>query len=75
MPTATEPAPAPDAPARGLLSAKASAIIIVLASIATLVIVLEMLRSTDDEPAPAQSVPAQPNTVPPRVAASAEPTT
>ena len=75
MPTATEPAPAPDAPARGLLSAKASAIIIVLASIATLVIVLEMLHSADDEPAPVQSVPAQPNTVPPRVAVSAEPTT
>ncbi|MCH9642269.1 MAG: hypothetical protein K0U71_11310 [Actinomycetia bacterium] len=75
MSTATEPAPAPDAPERGLLSAKVSAIIIVLAAIATLVIVLEMLRSTDDEPAPVQSVPAQPNTVPSRVAASANPTT
>ncbi|HEY9264110.1 MAG TPA: hypothetical protein VIQ11_05855, partial [Mycobacterium sp.] len=75
MPTATEPAPAGDAPPRGLLSAKASAISIVLASIATLAIVFTMLRSPDSEPQQTQSIPAQPNTVSQWVAAPAEPTT
>lgn len=75
MPTATEPAPAGDAPPRGLLSAKASAISIVLASIATLAIVFTMLRSPDSEPPQVQSIPAQPNTVSQWVAAPAEPTT
>jgi len=75
MPTATEPAPTHDAPPRGLLSAKASAISIVLASIATLVIVFTMLQSPDDENPQMQSVPAQPNTVSQWVAAPAEPTT
>ncbi|MGZ8803263.1 MAG: hypothetical protein ACXWZL_11815 [Mycobacterium sp.] len=75
MPTATEPAPTHDVPARGLLSAKASAISIVVASIATLVVVFGMLNSPDDEPAQMQSVPAQPNTVSQWVAAPAKPTT
>lgn len=75
MPTATEPAPTTDVPARGLLSAKASAISIVLASIATLVIVFGMLQSPDDEPAQMQSIPAQPNSVSQWVAAPAKPTT
>ncbi len=75
MPTATEPAPTPDAPSRGLLSAKASAISIVVASIATLALVYTMLNSPDDEPAQMQSIPAQPNTASPWVAAPVVPTT
>ena len=75
MPTATEPAPTPDAPSRGLLSAKASAISIVVASIATLAVVYIMLHSPDGEPAQMQSIPAQPNTASPWVAAPVAPTT
>lgn len=75
MPTATEPAPLPEAPVRSLLSARASAITIVLASIATLAIVFGMLQSGGEEPAQMQSVPAQPHTASPRVAAPAKPTT
>ena len=75
MPTQTEPAPPRDAPVRGLLRAKASAISIVLASIATLGIVFAMLHSADEEPAQMQSVPAQPNSVPKQVAAPVKPTT
>lgn len=74
MPTATEPAPKPDAPARGLLSAKASAISILVASIATLAVVYTMLQPPDGEPAQMQSIPAQPNTASPWVAAPAAPT-
>lgn len=74
MPTTPEPAPTRGARARSLLSAKASAISIVLASIATLAIVFGMLQSADDEPAQIQSVPAQPNTVSRSVAAPAKPT-
>ena len=76
MPTATEPAPTHEVPARGLLSAKASAISIVVASIATLAVVFTMLQSpNDNEPAQMQSIPAQPNTASQWVAAPAEPTT
>lgn len=74
MPTATESALAQEAPVRSLLGAKVSAISIVLASIATLVVVVGMLRSADDEPVQTQSVPAQPNSVSQRVAAPAKPT-
>ncbi len=75
MPTATEPAPTTDVPARGLLSSKASAISIVMASIATLVIVFGMLHTPDDDPGQMQSIPAQPNTVSQWVAAPAKPST
>ena len=75
MPTQTEPAPPHDAPVRGLLRGKASAISIVLASIATRGIVFAMLHSADEEPAQMQSVPAQPNSVPKQVAAPVKPTT
>ena len=75
MPTQTEPAPPHDAPVRGLLRGKASAISIVLASIATLGIVFGMLHSADEEPAQKQSLPAQPNTVTNQVAAPPTPTT
>lgn len=75
MPTQTEPAPPLDAPARGVLKAKGSAISIVLASIATLGIVFGMLHSADEEPARPQSLPAQPNTAPKQVVAPAKPTT
>ena len=75
MPTQTEPAPPRDAPVRGVLKAKGSAISIVLASIATLGIVFGMLHSADEEPAQTQSLPAQPNTVPKQVVAPAKPTT
>lgn len=69
MPTTTQSAPTHDVAPRGLRSAKASAISLVLASIATLVIVVAKLHSAGDEPAQMQSVPAQPNTVSQRVAA------
>ncbi len=75
MPTATEPAPTHDVPARGLLSTKASAVSIVLASIGTLVIVFGMLNSSGDDSAQMQSIPAQPNTVSQWVAAPVKPST
>lgn len=73
MPVAADPASAPDAPARGRLSAKVSAITVVLASIATLVVVFRMLHSADGEPMQVQSVPAQPNSVSQRIAAPTKP--
>ena len=63
MPTAIGPAAKRDDRARSPLRAKAPAVSIVLASIATLAIVFGMLNSTNDEPVQVQSVPAQPNTV------------
>lgn len=74
MPTSTEPAPTTDVPRRGLLSARASAISILLASIATLVILFTIMQSPGDQPAQMQSIPAQPNTVSQWVAAPPEPT-
>ena len=63
MPRSTEhDVPADDRPHRGLFSAKASAISIVVASIATIGVVFVMLSSSDDE-SQVQSVPAQPNPV------------
>ncbi|MCH9669294.1 MAG: hypothetical protein K0U76_16620 [Actinomycetia bacterium] len=67
MPTATGPGHGVRAP--GQFRAKAPAISIVLAAIATLGVVFAMLRSADDEPAQMQSVAAQPNTVSRSVAA------
>ncbi|GAB3239354.1 hypothetical protein [Mycolicibacterium hippocampi] len=75
MPTSTEPAEDTAAPRRGLLSAKASAISIVVASFATLVIVFGILSSPGDEPPQVQSIPAQPNTASQWVAAPPEPST
>ena len=75
MPTATEPAPAHDTPRRGLLSPRVSAITIVLASIATLVVVFRMLHSADSETPQMQSITPQPNSVSQRVAAPAKPRT
>ncbi|CAA0131966.1 Uncharacterised protein [Mycolicibacterium vanbaalenii] len=74
MPTSTEPDPAPAAPRRGLLSAKASAISIVVASFATLAIVFGIMNSPGDEPAQMQTIPAEPNTASKWVAAPPEPT-
>ncbi len=73
MPTATEHAPAGDVPVRGWIRTKASAISILLAAIATLVVVFGMLHSADDEPAQRQSIPAQPNTASRSVAAPVTP--
>jgi hypothetical protein len=73
MPTAMKPAPTPEIAPRGLLSAKSSAILIVAASLTTLVVVFGLLHSPGDEPARMQSIPAQPNTVSQWVAAPAKP--
>ncbi|WP_370499834.1 hypothetical protein NWT09_23405 [Mycolicibacterium sp. jd] len=64
MPTSTDhDAPAHDVPGRALFSARASAISIVVAAIATLGVVFVMLNAGDKEPPQVQSIPAQPNTV------------
>lgn len=71
MPTTTEPAHGAKAP--GLFKARASAISIVVAAIATLGVVFAVLHSADNEPVQTQSIPAQPNTVSRSVAAPARP--
>lgn len=73
MPTTStdQHAPAPDVPGRGLFSARASAISIVVASMATLGVVFVMLNAGDKQPPQVQSIPAQPNTVSQWVAAPA----
>ncbi|QZT61746.1 hypothetical protein [Mycolicibacterium austroafricanum] len=64
MPTSTDhDAPAHDAPSRALFSARASAVAIVVAAIATLGVVFVMLNAGDKEPPQVKSIPAQPNTV------------
>jgi hypothetical protein len=67
--------PADDPPARGLFSARTSAISIVAASIATLAVVFVMFDTSGDVVPQVQSVPAQPNPVSQWVSApvSAEP--
>lgn len=73
MPPATKPAPTRKASARNRLNGRVSAVSIVLASIATLVIVFGLLQSADQEPVRVRAVPAQPDTVPRSFAAPVEP--
>lgn len=64
MPRSTDDtAPADEQPARGLFSARTSAISIVVASIATLGVVFVMLDSDGDQVPQVQSIPAQPDAV------------
>lgn len=73
MPTLTDNPPAQDIPQRNLLTSKASALSIVLASVATLAIVFLIVNSSSGPSTQVQSVPAQPDTVSQRVAAPAKP--
>jgi hypothetical protein len=73
MPTATEPAPTHDVPSRGLRNAKVPAVLIVAASLTTLVVVFGIMNSPDDDAAQVQSIPAQQNTVSQWVAAPLPP--